>query len=106
MEKLVRINQLKEMLEKQPKDVFLTYALGLEYVALNDDKNGRLTFENVIALQEDYLAVYFQLAQLYERIGEDELAIETYEKGMEVAKVQKDLKTFNELKSAMEELMF
>lgn len=106
MEKLVRINQLKEMLEKQPKDVFLTYALGLEYVALNDDKNGRLTFENVIALQEDYLAVYFQLAQLYERIGEDELAIETYEKGMEVAKVQKDLKTFNELKSALEELMF
>lgn len=106
MEKLVRINQLKEMLEKQPKDVFLTYALGLENVALNDDKNGRLTFENVIALQEDYLAVYFQLAQLYERIGEDELAIETYEKGMEVAKVQKDLKTFNELKSAMEELMF
>lgn len=106
MEKLVRINQLKEMLEKQPKDVFLTYALGLEYLALNDDKNGRLTFENVIALQEDYLAVYFQLAQLYERIGEDELAIETYEKGMEVAKVQKDLKTFNELKSALEELMF
>lgn len=106
MEKLVRINQLKEMLEKQPKDVFLTYALGLENVALNDDKNGRLTFENVIALQEDYLAVYFQLAQLYERIGEDELAIETYEKGMEVAKVQKDLKTFNELKSALEELMF
>lgn len=106
MEKLVRINQLKEMLEKQPKDVFLTYALGLEYVALNDDKNGRLTFENVIALQEDYLAVYFQLAQLNERIGEDELAIETYEKGMEVAKVQKDLKTFNELKSALEELMF
>jgi Tfp pilus assembly protein PilF len=106
MEKLVRINQLKEMLEKQPKDVFLTYALGLEYVALNDDENGRLTFENVIALQEDYLGVYFQLAQLYERIGEDELAIETYEKGMEVAKVQKDLKTFNELKSALEELMF
>jgi Tfp pilus assembly protein PilF len=106
MEKLARINQLKEMLEKHPQDVFLKYALGLEYVALCDDENGRLTFEQVIVLQEDYLAVYFQLAQLYERIGEDELAIETYEKGMEVAKNQKDQKTLNELKSALEELMF
>jgi tetratricopeptide (TPR) repeat protein len=106
MAQMGRINEIQKMLENDDDDIFLWYALGLEFLALKDLENSKKTFNMVIEKKPDYLPVYYQLAQLLEQLDDEDLAIETYKKGMEIAKQQNEHKTFNELRSALEELEF
>lgn len=101
-----RINQIQKMLELEGEDIFLWYALGLEYQSISDWENAKKIFYKIIDKKSDYLPVYYQLAQLLERLNEEDEAISIYKKGMELAKQLGELKTFNELKSALEELEF
>lgn len=99
-----RIEQLKEFIAEDPADVFSHYALALEYfnTGLNDEAEKE--FLEVLKIKKDYLPVYYQLGKLYESKNDFKKAIEIYKKGIEIAKDQKNLKTLNELRSAMEEL--
>ena len=95
-----RIIQLKEFLKEEPNDSFLIYALSLEYVKEN---NIDLAIETLLELHQKnvaYLAVYYQLGKLYQSIDEIEKAITFFDKGMEVAKKEGNMKTFSELKEA------
>ena len=95
-----RIIQLKEFLKEEPNDSFLIYALSLEYVK---EKNIDLAIETLLELHQKnvaYLAVYYQLGKLYQSIDEIEKAITFFDRGMEVAKKEGNMKTFSELKEA------
>jgi Tfp pilus assembly protein PilF len=100
-----RINQLLKFYEEEPNDPFTIYALAIEYFK-NDTESARKYFEILLEKYPDYLPTYYQVAHLYEAIYEEELAIETYEKGMLIAENQKNTNTFRELKNALDELMF
>ncbi|HSC53086.1 MAG TPA: tetratricopeptide repeat protein [Phnomibacter sp.] len=99
-----RIDKLKEYLAQQPNDSFLQHALALEYIKLGDEQAARSLFENVLALQPDYIGSYYHLGKLLERVGENENAIRTYETGMTQAKAAKDMHAYNELQAAWEDL--
>ena len=45
MERLNRIDMLHEMLSKEPSDIFLNYALGLEYVGELDVEQAEFQFK-------------------------------------------------------------
>ncbi len=95
-----RIIQLKEFLKEEPNDSFLIYALSLEYVK---EKNIDLAIETLLELHQKnvaYLAVYYQLGKLYQSIDEIEKATTFFDRGMEVAKKEGNMKTFSELKEA------
>lgn len=101
-----RIEKLKEFLEKTPADNFLQHALALEYSKIGNDAEARRLFEEILTRDPAYIGSYYQLAQLLQRAGEKDLAVQWYVKGMDAAKKAGDNKAYGELRSAYEELVF
>jgi predicted Zn-dependent protease len=96
-----RIGMLQQMLDKEPHDPFLNYAIALEYAAIGEDKEAIRIIEALLNLDPGYLAGYYQLGKLYELQNETEKAIEVYKKGREVALQTQNLKTLGELNEAL-----
>lgn len=101
-----RIGRIQQMLTDNPEDVFLHYALAMEFMSVQNDAAAIEQLEWIRSAQSDYLPLYYQLAHLYEAAGESEKAIETYEAGITLAEALNDHKTRGELRSALEELTF
>ena len=101
-----RINKLKEYLKTSPADNFLQHALALEYIKINDENEARKLFENILQRDPKYVGTYYHLAKLLERIGENKLAIQWYEKGMAATKEAGDQHSYNELQAAYEDLVY
>ena len=99
-----RIEKIKAFLKDAPADCFLNHALALEYVKLGDEANARKHFEINLANDPGYVATYYHLGKLLERVGEQEKAMSIYEKGMTEAKAAKDMHSYSELQNAKEEL--
>lgn len=93
------------MLEQQPLDLFLQYALAMEYLGMDQSDKAQNLFRAIIATDEHYVAAYYQLGKLVETTNETE-AITIYQKGMSEAQLKGDQKTVNEFRSAVEELMY
>ncbi len=96
-----RLEQLQEMIKNEPNDSFLNYALALEYAKKNELKKAIEIIEAVINADKNYLGAYYQLGQFYEQINDFKKAITTYNKGIEIAKLQKNNKTLSELNQAL-----
>ena len=100
-----RIEKLKEVLNQNPTDSFLQHALALELVKVGDDLAARSLFEEILRREPGYIGSYYHLAKLLERIGETNIAIEWYEKGMAAAKAADDRHAYSELQMAYEEVV-
>jgi Tfp pilus assembly protein PilF len=100
-----RIDLLKGFLEENPKDSFSRYALALEYIKLGQLDDSRREFESVRDNDPDYLAAYYQLGQLYQRMGLKHEAEKTFRTGITVATRQRDEHTRSELEAALEALL-
>lgn len=97
-----RIPQLLSLLGDEPEDVFLNYALGIEYMSHPETHSGALSqFKKVLELDPEYLAVYYQLGKLCEDMGQNAEAIDYYRLGLEKAKTQKNNKAINEFGEAL-----
>lgn len=100
-----RIEQLKEFLKSTPNDNFLLHALALEYQKIGQDAEARKLFEDILTRDSQYVGSYYHLAKLVEGMGEKEVAVEWYEKGMSAAKQAGDNHSYNELQGAYEDLI-
>jgi len=101
-----RIDKLKAFLKDNPNDSFLNHALALEYVKLGDEDSARRHFEQNKTSDPGYVATYYHLGKLLERVGQQQAAIHVYEAGMEQAKAAKDMHSYNELQGAYEDLVY
>jgi Tfp pilus assembly protein PilF len=101
-----RIERLKDFLKQNPSDNFLQHALALEYIKLGDQDQARKLFEEILDRDPGYVGSYYHLAKLLESLGENDMAISWYEKGMAAAKNAGDNHALGELRSAYEELKF
>lgn len=101
-----RIEKIKAFLKATPADCFLNHALALEYVKAGDEVNARTHFELNLAHDAAYVATYYHLGKLLERVGEREQAIAIYAQGMDVAKAAKDMHAYSELQNAWEDLVY
>lgn len=93
------------MLDEQPNDLFLQYALAMEYLGMKQLSDAEQLFKQIIEADEHYVAAYYQLGKLIEQHNQD-AAIVIYEKGMAKAQLKGDRKTVNESKSALDELLY
>ena len=100
-----RINLLKNYIEEEPHDPFNYYALACEYLNGNEEKALQL-LEQLLVDHPEYLATYYQAAQLMVEFEQEEKALETYERGIELAKTQNNPKTLRELQTAKQNLEF
>ena len=101
-----RLNKLLAMLVEQPEDLFLQYALGMEYIGMQDWKAAQEAFEKVLKGDDSYIPAYYQLAQLQIKNGNEHEAIQMLEKGQLLARQKGDTKTANEFRSALDEILF
>ena len=101
-----RFEQLHKLIEANPGDAFLHHALALEHIKKGDDSKARELFESILARDPAYVGSYYHLAKLYERTGDTELAVKTYERGIEEARKAGDELSLREMRSALEELIF
>src|SRR5688572_32546109 len=102
MERSQRVNMLMGMLEKEPNDLFLNYALGLEYAKdIQTVHDAESQFRIVLGIDENYHAAYYQLGQLFESLKRTPEAIEFYKKGLACAEYRKDHKAANEFREAI-----
>src|SRR5688500_5220530 len=101
-----RIEQIKQMLNDHPGDSFLQHALALEYIKIEEDEKAKQLFQSLLQDDESYVGSYYHLAKLLERNDKMNEAKEVYERGMLKAKECGDMHTYNELRTAYEDLVF
>lgn len=95
-----RLSKLLEFLESDPNDPFILYALATEYNNLNDKEKAYSFYLQLTDKHPDYVGTYYHLGKLQEKDGEKEKAIETFQKGMQVARNKRDMHAFSELQGA------
>lgn len=100
------MQQIREMLKKDPEDPFLNYALAMEYVGQNNDDEAINILESLHKNHPDYTATYYHLAQAYIRTGKKEDAVSMLKEGISVASAKRERHALSELQSAYNELIF
>lgn len=101
MDRLSRKDMLLNLLNKEANDVFLNYALALELESLGDLHEAEKQLLKTLEIDKDYLACYYRLGQIAEKIKGPKEAIEYYKKGLELANKQGNRKTASELSEAI-----
>ena len=99
-----RIQLLLEFIEEDPNDVFTHYALALEYWNLNKIEEALAFMLKAKELDNEYLAIYYQLGKILETLKDYTKAREVFQEGMEIAKSQQNSKTYSELEFALEDI--
>ena len=100
MERLGRIDMLLDLLESEPADLFLNYALGVEYASALNFTEAEEQYKKTIALDENYVAAYYQLGKLFEAQFKNDIALTQYKTGLEIARRKKD-KSIHEFEEAI-----
>ncbi len=95
------IPKLAAQIKANPKDSFSKFALALELIKVNQPNKALTLFQNIRQHSPNYIGVYYHLAKLYIELGENNLAIETYKEGIEVAEETSDLHAKSELQGAL-----
>jgi tetratricopeptide (TPR) repeat protein len=100
MERLGRVDMLLELLENDPQDLFLNYALGLEYAGVLKFNEAQQQFKTVLGLDVNYIPCYYQLGKLCEAQSQILEALSYYKQGLEKARQKKD-KSVHEFEEAI-----
>lgn len=98
-----RIQYLEQLLQNDPHDSFLNYALALEYNNMGNVDDAVELLESIRFDDPGYTPTYYQLGAIYLEQGENEKARDVIEAGMALTK-SKDEKTHGELRSLLDEL--
>jgi len=101
MDRLSRIDMLIELLRKEPQDLFLNYALGIEYVAELSVAEAENQFKKVLTLDPDYIPAFYQLGKLFESQLKNDEALNYFREGLSRATAQKNNKAVNEFNEAI-----
>lgn len=105
MSNLNRLKILIQFSEEEPSNPFNWYALALEYLNIDTSKTEQL-FNKLLNEHESYLPTYYPAANFFAEKNKITRAKVIFEKGINLAKSQKESKTEKELKSAFEMFLF
>ena len=100
-----RLQKLLEFLQEDPNDPFTLYAIATEYRKENQHK-ALYHYEKLLAEHPQYVATYYHAALLYVELEQPERAKQTFEKGIVVAREQKEALALRELQNAYNEFLF
>jgi len=95
-----RLNHLQELLNEDPKDEFVLYALAQEYTKLEDLDQALVHYIRLKKVNADYVGMYYHLAALYLELEKEEEALATYVEGIDIAQRLGDHHALSELKNA------
>ena len=98
---MARLSVLQSMLDEDPSDSFLLFAIAKEHEKQDDLTQAIEYYEKVVQNDSNYTGVYYHLAGALAEIGQKEKAIEIYKNGIEICKSVGDQHALSELKSAL-----
>lgn len=101
MDRVSRRDMVMEMLAKEPGDLFLNYALAMEYIASGEWPQAEAQLLKVIAIDATHLPCYYQLGKVYEALNQTEKALVYYRQGIALAQQQGNKKALGELNEAL-----
>src|SRR5688572_30419493 len=87
-----RLQQLLQMLEREPNDAFLLYGIAIEYKNLNEANTALEYLGRVLKVDPNHSYTYYQQGQILESTGEVEKARAAYQQGIEAANRTGDAK--------------
>lgn len=99
-----RLEQILQLLEADPGDVFLRYALGMEYRSLGDAAAAGENFRKLMANSPPHVPSFFMLGQLLVEQGEIEEARTVLRDGIEHARTQGDAHAAGEMSQFLADL--
>lgn len=99
-----RVKKLKELLLAQPEDLFLLYALALEFMQAGQAPQALEYFKKIRNLDPSYLPLYYQMGKLLSRLQQKSEAIEILEAGLVLATEKKESRTLAEISNALSNL--
>ena len=99
-----KFKRIIEMLEKDPEDSFLQFALAKEYEKKNEWNESIEIYQNLLKGDPDYVGAYYHLGKAMEQTHQFQKAIKIYEQGIIKASEQKDFLSISELNSAKQNL--
>jgi len=96
-----RREMLEQFVAQKPADAFARYGLALECVKLGDDAAAEAHFCKLIETNPEYVAGYFQFAQLLSRLGRFDDARQTLSDGIVMAQKSGDIHARDEMQAAL-----
>ena len=99
-----RREKLQEFVAAHPNDAFAQYGLAIELAREGDNDAAVRTFQELLSGHRDYVTGYFQLGQLYAKLGRSAEAKQILQSGIEVANRTGDSHASSEMAAALEEL--
>jgi Flp pilus assembly protein TadD len=98
------MNKLRAMLEQQPDDPFLLYALAMEHKKAGEASAAIEHFRRVIQLDPGYCYAYHQIGLIHENAGDTASAKSAYQEGIDAAIRKGDAHAREEIEAALEML--
>lgn len=98
-----RIKELETMLEKNPDDPFINYALAREYETQSSTIQAILMYEYLVNQHPNYIATYYHYAKLLYHAGNRNQALALLHQGIEWGMKEKDLHAVGEMKGLLAE---
>lgn len=80
-----RREQLLEMLQNDPNDPFLIYAVALDDIATGNDEAGLARLSQLNETQPDYVPAWFQRGQVLARLGQTDESRVILQQGIQAA---------------------
>ncbi|HJW31469.1 MAG TPA: tetratricopeptide repeat protein, partial [Saprospiraceae bacterium] len=86
-----RLEELENLLDENPDDPFLIYALAKEYQNQSGTMQALLMFEHLVTNFPDYVAAYFPYAKILYSAGNRSEAIRLLQTGIQIGASSSDL---------------
>lgn len=99
-----RLDALRTLLEGDPGNNFLQYALAQELVKSGDDEAAVATFKSILDGDPDYQAAYYHSGKALQRLGRLEEASAAFRAGIAASHRTGNAHARSELEAALEEI--
>ena len=96
-----KIAALEALLEDNPEDPFIIYALAREYASNAGSMQAALMYEHLVTNFPDYIATYYHYAKFLQEAGNHTEALKLLLKGIERGLEVKDLHSVGEMKELL-----
>ena len=99
-----RLEVLRQLLERNPKDSFALYGLAMEYANQEEYDKAMEQFRTLSEVNPNYSYAYFHGGRVLTKQGKIEEARAWYEKGIEITTRSGDQHAKGEIEAALAEL--
>lgn len=100
-----RIEQLIDLIKKDPNNTLFLYTLGLDYLKSGNAEKAIAPLKKTIELNPNYSVAYREFGKVFTQTNNKNEAIGIYQKGIEVAKNSGDTQAQKEMKVFLKRLL-